>query len=199
MSERDIKRRIPLDKEFISDKGINDLIYCIIQRDSIWNPNIEKDRFLLERGINYSRYAKELGIDRRVISKGIQYLCDREYIIKRLDRNILSSSSKSYILISLETLNTLLNTQKRNIIKVYTYLFQQYKYNKEKGREFVFSNRSLLKKLGYNTTQSCNYKKIEDIIKTLESLGLIEYREGVELLNNRVKRLTKVVRTGKKW
>lgn len=171
------KRRVPADKEFMENKGVYDLLYGLIQIESNWNDQ-ELHRFIYKNKIKKSKWAKLCGVSRPTLNKVIDNLVNNGYLIDCGVYYQIPDKGEYYQLIPIETLKFLVNTSSNNTIKVFVILASLYKAY---GNDAYFTQRSLLKTIGYSATYGANHKLIKNILTNLENNGFIKtYEEDLD-------------------
>ena len=74
------------------------------------------------------------------------------------------------------TIQFLLDTATENVIKVYIYLGQRYKYGQSKGVDFVFSLEDIAAHIGIKLNNNQReYVMLNNVLDCLQNNGLINY------------------------
>lgn len=178
------KRRIPVDSKFIGDKKVSDLVYGKFQTESSFNRKGES-RIMDNIKLNKSKWAKELGISRPTLDTKIKYLKKVKLVVDKGEYFEIPEFGRRYFLIPEATLRFLVNTGNSDVIKIYAHLGALWNYNKEVS----FTQRQLLRVLGYAENKDSNHKKIEDILCSLVNNGLIKFTTR-QIGQNKVRFLT---------
>lgn len=193
------KRRIPMEEKFMKgDKNIskskpNDVLYGYLQMISYLDG--DGRRFVYKKDYAPSKVEEYFGCDidgkprfpkknvQRAFRVLVQYGYVRETKVVGLKGNYVKAYELPYDVnelfqyIDLETLRFLLNFSNTNVIKVY--IFFKYKYFCF-GDKFVFTKKMLLEEcfgLSSTTKHKSNMDKLNDILKGLRILGLIDWCE----------------------
>ena len=104
-------------------------------------------------------------------------LVEYGYLIEEDDKFILPNQEDIFLMIPLETLQFLLDTLAEQVIKIYVYLGQRYKYKESQnnGEKYVFTKDEIGKALGGSVRQNPRYYAIiGNALTCLELLGLIK-------------------------
>lgn len=100
-----------------------------------------------------------------------------------------------YVNIPFDTLEFLMNFTNGNVIKVYAFLLNAYKWKYKMGSQYVFTLKELCEEIGY-AYHSDNIRKITHILEGLKDLSMIDYVEYNQLSSTgqpyAQKKLTKV-------
>ena len=108
----------------------------------------------------------------------LNYLIDRGYIIDKGEYYVLPDQIEPQFLgIPLDTLKFLIDTLKEDVIKVYIYLGQRYKYAKQEGRLYSFSRKEVLEHLGRSPDSTDSSTFINNVLDCLVNNGLIRIVE----------------------
>ena len=193
MSAKNMTRDFPMQKEFLGDKKMNDIIYGFLQTNSYLTNNRRrycwKSEVTAGKIIEYFKSQEaESPIAERTIRNlfklftSINLLEEGEYEGKKV--YYLPDFSSNYVIIKTETLRFLVNTANTNVIKVYAQLKKMWECHKkyQHKEKYRFSKADLLTAIGYKTTTSYseNCKMIEDILECLQNNELIAiHKEGI--------------------
>ena len=176
------KRQILRGDDFMNNKNICDLTYAKLQIESNWN-NGEDHRYIYKNKINYSEWARQLGISRQTLKKRIDYLKKAGFIKEQKEVYLLEKRIDKVIYIPEETLRTLTNCMKKDTIKVYAYLGGWFKWKKKnKQGKYNFTRYSLIQEIGLKKGKT-TLDKINDILLVLNKLGLIKTIEKDIIIN----------------
>lgn len=158
---------------FLNDKKVDGELYALLQEYSI--------------GENHETvvYKSDLPIQKEICARlGIKspktyrvhrdYLIENGYLIDDGDKYILPRMEDIYFMIPLKTLQYLNDTIKEQVIKIYIYLGQRWKYKKN----YIFTIEELGKHIGISTRgHSRPSQTINNALDVLVKLGLIEFEE----------------------
>lgn len=164
-------RRFSLEDNFMKIKTLNDLIYGKLQSLSYLNQ--EKERFVYIKDFNQSKIAQELGIPIRTFKNNFKILQATNFVTKgttidlegKLARcyYLPENRNEKYKLIPVITLDYLLTTNTKNVIKIYLYLLDKYDW---KTQDYIFTKKELLEAIGYEYRTE-NLKIIDYILNDL--------------------------------
>lgn len=177
--EYQIQKRFPantvLDEvTFLNDKKVDGEFYALYQEYSM--PVEENGEYIT--AVN----KKDLPTQAVICSKlGIKsaktyrshrdYLVNSGYIIDEPGRYILPNKESIFLMIPLRTLQFLNDTIKEQVIKVYIYLGQRWKFKKD----YVFTVKEVGQHIGVKVdNDSRAYTLINNALLCLESIGLIK-------------------------
>ena len=91
-----------------------------------------------------------------------------------VDVYILSQDFSIFQPIPLQTLSFLINVSNSNVIKVYAYLLNKYKWKQKENQWYSFTIKELLSAIGYSYKND-NVKMMTDILEMLKAIKLIDY------------------------
>ena len=196
-----VQKRFPADTSlktntttFLSDKKIDGELYAYLQ--SISRPVEVEDR--VETRVYFCEMPKQADIMSKLSIKSyktfkshLQYLIDKGYVIEGSEFYILDNKEDIFLMIPLSTLQFLLDVVQDNIIKIYIYLGQKYKYAMTLGTQYEFTLQELADHLGMKTNgNGRTYEILKNALSALHDFGLIDW---VEFYDGRApkKKLTK--------
>ena len=193
MSTKNLTRDFPMQKEFLGDKKMNDIIYGFLQTNSYLTPT--KKRYCWRSEVTAGKiieYFKEQETESPIAERTIRNLLKLFAKINLLEEGeyegkkvyYLPDITTNYVIIKTETLRFLVNTANTNVIKVYAQLKKMWECHKkyQHKEKYRFSKADLLTAIGYTTIKSYseNFKMIEDILQCLQNNELIEiHKEGI--------------------
>lgn len=176
-------RQIPKKESIVSNKNYCDLVYSWFQCESVRLDESEERQVAFGQ-VNYSAMSKVLGMDRRVVSKYVNKLCEmgllekddfhNVYVVKTLDKD-------SAALVPYVTLREIQNTLHRNSVSIYVHLLNE--WFKHGMKEFTITYNELKAFIGIATTTSANNIVVKDILKVL---GLLHLVTSVEIDENKM-------------
>ena len=210
MDNEEQKRRIPLDKKFMTKK-INDILYGYLQVKSTLNTETNI-RYIKKDDVNFTEIEEDLKhtFKRRTLVNHLSNLINYGFIGESEMIDTYGEPMKVYTfpyntdsiykLIPIETLKCLVDTASSNTVCMYVYLLDKWE---QKGGEYVFTEGELIKNcLGITSpTHSRDYARANDVLTCLVSNGLVEYKNVYFKKNGTTttgKRLLKVSATYKK-
>lgn len=171
------RRIIPTNNVVIEDKNFSLETFLKFQVESRKSSG-EEHRYIYEHSINYTQWAKDLGISKATLRKYINYLLEVSAIQKCIDSEgenffKIKNSFQKYVLFEEGFIRKLLDLKCKNLIKVYIIY---YKFSRA-YEVCELKRESVLDYLGFSNYNN-NYEMIKKINDKLVELGLIEiYKE----------------------
>ena len=175
------KRRMPTGDGIMNDKMFNDLIYAYLQSVSYRNPSKE-DRYVWKKDFNKTEISKKLNIGYKTFCRNIKYMLDNNFIIEKEDRYELPKVSQWNAYMPINTLNCLINTNNKKLIKVYSYLYQLKNTMKSKA---YFTKGNLLIRMGYKINNKNGEIEPSKQPKDWDCINMI-----LDILENDIKLIT---------
>lgn len=169
---------------FLNNNKLDGLMYAYFQSLSMpyqIDENVYETR--VDKSIipSQAEAAKKIRIaSAKTWRKHLQDLIDSGYIIEKEDYYVLPQVEDVFFLIPLNTLKFMVDTLKDDVIKVYIYLGQRYKYAQSENRLYSFTQKEIRVALGKSDTES-NREFIKHALNCLINNGLIRvsaYHEG---------------------
>lgn len=131
MSTKNMTRDFPMQKEFLGDKKMNDIIYGFLQTNSYLTP--DKKRYCWKSEVTAGKiieYFKAQETESPIAERTIRNLFKLFMTINLLEEGeyenkkvyYLPDITANYVIIKTETLRFLVNTANTNVIKVYAQL-----------------------------------------------------------------------------
>lgn len=119
--------------------------------------------------------CKKIGIKSpKTYRTHLKYLIDQGYIIDNETEYYLPKKEDIYLLIPLETLQFLLDTLNEQVIKIYVYLGQRYKFKPN----YTFTLKEIAQHIGLKIEHNPRaYEIINNCLTCLKNNGLIDYAE----------------------
>lgn len=178
-----VNKRMPADttlKEltFLNDKKIDGELYALLQSYSV--PNEQKQTIVNKKDLpSVATMNSKLGIkSRTTFYSHLKYLKDRNFIVEKENFYYLPNQEEIYFMLPLDTLKFLNDTSREQVIKVYLYLGQRWKY---KSNDYIFTIEEIAKHIGIKLDgNSRNYEIINNALVHLKNNGLIDYTEFYE-------------------
>ncbi|VYT63147.1 hypothetical protein [Clostridium paraputrificum] len=166
-------RVIPTSDEVIKRKGFNIELYLKIQIESNRN-DIDIHRYIRKDAINYTKWAKDLGVSRDKIRKDMKELIDLGFIKEYSSTDDIvyykiRGKYDKYVLFEEKFIKALVDLKVKNLIKIYLIY---YKYTQVYGTCYLVQ-KDILNSIGYNDN-GINREMLRNINKILVSLGLIK-------------------------
>lgn len=183
-------RIIPLTDEFMKDKKIYANMWAFLQTISYLSK--DKQRFVYKTHFTMKEMHETIATEEKgklnpslSTVKNVWKLFKEIGLVKEgkiedlsgnaVDVYILSQDFEIFQPIPLQTLSFLINVSNSNVIKVYAYLLNKYKW-KQKGKEwYSFTIKELLSAIGYSYKNE-NVKMMTDILEMLKAIQLIDYQ-----------------------
>ena len=151
-------------------------MYGYLQVNSSWDGIKGSSRYVMKKDINFSKMGEALGITRQTASKKFKDLVAMGLIEQSGDTYYLKTlDAADAKLLPNDTVRILTNALSQNSISIYCYLFNRYFANNNKPFTFLYSH--LKKHCGLSVSTRSNDYIIQDILKVLEQLGLIELQK----------------------
>ena len=186
MDNEEQKRRIPLDKKFMTKK-INDILYGYLQVKSTLNTETNI-RYIKKDDVNFTEIEEDLKytFKRRTLVNHLSNLINYGFIGESEMIDTYGESMKVYTfpyntdsiykLIPIETLRYLVDTANPSVIAIYVYLLNKWEW---KGNKYIFTEAELIKNcLGVtSTSNSRDYIRVNNVLTCLVNNGLIEYKK----------------------
>lgn len=179
--ENQIQKRFPantvLDEvTFLNDKKVDGELYALYQEYS--RPVEEDGEYITivnKKDLpTQTVICAKLGIkSAKTYRSHRDYLVDSGYVIDDAEqgRYILPNKESIFLMIPLRTLQFLNDTIKEQVIKVYIYLGQRWKFKKD----YVFTVKEVGQHIGVKVdNDSRAYTLINNVLLCLESIGLIK-------------------------
>lgn len=184
MSNKILEKRFPatvtLDfTTFLNDKKVDGELYALFQEYSYAD---DQKRTIVNRKSlpTQVQMCEKLGIKSpKTLREHRNYLIKQGFIVEEEDHYVLPNAEEIFIKIPLETLQFLNDTLKEQVIKIYIYLSQRWKY---KGTEFYFTKEDIANHIGLDVNNRRTYTIIENVLQCLSLLGLLTY-ESVYQIN----------------
>lgn len=172
-----IQKRFPANttleySTFLNNKKIDAELYAFLQ--SLSYPN--------EQGMTVV-YKKDLPTQKEICSiikvkspktyrSHLDYLIEQEYVIDKSEMFILPNKEDIFLMIPLDTLRFLKDTLQEQVIKIYIYLGQRYKFKPN----YEFTAAELASHVGIKLEGNARgYEVIDNALLCLQKLGLIDY------------------------
>ena len=186
MDNEEQKRRIPLDKKFMTKK-INDILYGYLQVKSTLNTETNM-RYIKKDDVNFTEIEEDLKytFKRRTLANHLSNLINCGFIGESEMIDTYGESMKVYTfpynvdsiykLIPIETLRYLVDTANPSVVSIYVYLLNKWEW---KGNKYIFTEAELIKNcLGVtSTSNSRDYIRVNNVLTCLVNNGLIEYKK----------------------
>lgn len=172
---------------FLNDKKINGELYALLMAHS--TPDETKRTVVNKKDLpRQVDICSQIGLgSRSTLAAHLKYLIERGYVVEEGDKYYLPNQEEIYFMLPLTTLKFLNDTLKEQVIKIYLYLGQRWKYKKN---EYVFTIDEIATHIGIKLgNHARNYEIINNALICLKNNELIDYVEFYENEKPR-KRLT---------
>lgn len=180
---------VTMDKPtFLNDTEVDALLYAYFQSlsmpvciDEVYKKyETRVDKALIP---TQKKAAEKIRVkSTKTYKKHLDQLIDKGYIVDKGEYYVLPDQIENQFLgIPLETVKFLVDTVKEDVIKVYIYLGQRFKFAKQEHRLYSFTRREVLEHLGRNPDSKESGVYINNVLDCLINNGLIrivEYSNG---------------------
>ena len=189
------QRRISTDEDFMK-YSTDDLLYGAMYYLSTYHKTYQK-LYLTKK--NYTKSRKELyaicGLNAQSLNNHLNKLIDNGLIEKDVmkvgeeDVEVYTfpyNKNGKYELIENEMLWYVVSTRNKQAVRVYVYLLSKYLWKQKTGDEFIFTNKDILKALGYSPDYTLASSIVSNILESFQREGVINYEEEYEehIMNN---------------
>lgn len=177
-----VKKRFPADTSlerdtFLNNKKIDGELYGLLKSYSF--PNQKKETIVAKKDLpTQAVMCQMLGIQSpKTFRAHLNYLLDKGYIEDMGEEYLMPNKEGIFFDIPLETLKFLNDCVKEQIIKVYIYLGQRWKYKPG----YTFTLEEIAEHIGINLGNNTrNYEMINNALLCLSNNGLLEYVDYFE-------------------
>lgn len=177
-------KRMPADtqlkqKTFLNDKKIDGELYAFLQSYSY--PNENKETIVNKKNLPIqSDICKMIGIKScTTLRTHLRYLIEKGYVVENKNEYILPNQEEIFFMIPLDTLKFLNDALKEQVVKIYLYLGQRWKY---KQNNYIFTIEEIAQHIGIKLNgNSRNYEIINNALICLcnnELINYIDFYEG---------------------
>ena len=172
-----IEKRFPADcalenLTFLNDKRVNGELYALLQGLSYATE--DGTTVVYKKSVpKQAEICAKLGIKSpKTLRVHWNYLVENGYLIEKEGYYVLPDKESIFLMIPLDTLQFLNDTLREQVIKIYVYLGQRWKY--KKGYEFTVAE--LAAHVGMKLEgNKRGYEIIDNALDCLQLLGLIRY------------------------
>lgn len=187
-------RQLPNKSVIIKEKSYCDLLYAWLQCNS---ERSDKGRMIPKVKIKWQSIEKEFTridsegkvykeMSRKTIAKYFEHLKEKGLIhLGEEDRGedsnyyyLTTLAREDANLIEYHTLMKLTNVLQRNSLNIYSYLINQYYYNRQ--QPYIITIRQIKDFIGIATSTTSNNMIVDDTLDILRRLQLIDYRMKYE-------------------
>lgn len=183
-----IEKHFPADTSmemltFLNNKNIDGRLYAYLQSKSMpvkisdyYETRVDK----FELGTQ-GEFCEAIQIKSpKTLRKHLNTLIETGYLRNEKDYYVLIQKEDIFFKMPLDTLRFIQNTIKEDVIKIYIYLGQRYKFAASQGTKYSFSIKEIVEHLGLSLNDK-NRNFVKDGLDALMNNGLIKfvsYREG---------------------
>lgn len=182
-------RRLSLEQDFMNYK-VDDLLYGAMAHLATYHP-IEKKLYLTVAAYrkNVKNFASLLDCDTRTVKRHLDALIKDGLIVQekvKVNNKIYDAFvfiydyNSIYQLVDNDLLWYIVSTRNKQGVKIYNQLLDWYLWKQKEGEEgYVFTNRDLMRALGYSTDtpNSLVSEMISNILESFSREGVIKYAD----------------------
>lgn len=191
----DYQRRFSLEDDFMN-YSTDDLLYGIMQYLATYHPAWGKLYLTKKNFVKNKKLIRDVcGVSQQTLNNHMKKLIEKGLIQEDM---VLMGDDKveydcyifpynrdeNYQLINNEMLWYIVSTRSKQAVRVYIQLLNWYKWKRENNDTFVFTNRDIMKKLGYSTDcKNPNASSVvSNILESFKREGVIDYCEFAEMV-----------------
>ena len=182
-----IEKHFPADTSmevstFLNNKNIDGRLYAYLQSKSmpvLINKNGNKqyetrvDKFDIG---SQQKLCDAIGIkSTKTLRKYLKILIDTGYVEDIGEYYLLPKKQEIFFKIPLQTLRFIQNTIQEDVIKIYIYLGQRYKFAQMNGLKYSFTFKEITEHLGLSLTSENSRIFVKDGLDALMNNGLIKF------------------------
>lgn len=183
-----IEKHFPADTSmemltFLNNKNIDGRLYAYLQSKSMpvkisdyYETRVDK----FELGTQ-GEFCEAIQIKSpKTLRKHLNTLIETGYLRNEKDYYVLIQKEDIFFKMPLDTLRFIQNTIKEDVIKIYIYLGQRYKFAASQGIKYSFSIKEIVEHLGLSLNDK-NRNFVKDGLDALmnnELIKFVSYREG---------------------
>lgn len=184
------QRRFSLEDDFMN-YGIDDLLFGSMYYLATFHPGVNK-LYLTKKNYAKNRknfYNLEDGGNAKTLKRHLDKLIEKGLVaeedIKVNGENYPSyvfpyNYDKKYQLIDAEMLWYIVSTRNRQSVKIYIQLLNWYLWKSKEEECFIFTNKDIMKALGYSTDNKIASSVVSNVLESLAREGVIKYEEYYE-------------------
>ena len=183
-----IEKHFPADTSmemltFLNNKNIDGRLYAYLQSKSMpvkisdyYETRVDK----FELGTQ-GEFCEAIQIKSpKTLRKHLNTLIETGYLRNEKDYYVLTQKEDIFFKMPLDTLRFIQNTIKEDVIKIYIYVGQRYKFAASQGTKYSFSIKEIVEHLGLSLNDK-NRNFVKDGLDALmnnELIKFVSYREG---------------------
>lgn len=184
------KRRLSLEDKFMN-YGIDDLLFGSMYYLTTFHPGVGK-LYLTKKNYAKNRknfYNLEDGGNAKTLKRHLDKLIEKGLIAEE-DIKVNGETYPSYIfpykydekyqLVEAEMLWYVVSTRNRQAVKIYIQLLNWYLWKQETNEQFVFTNKDIMKVLGYSPDNKLASSTVSNVLESFAREGVIKYENYYE-------------------
>lgn len=189
-TEKTLKRRMSLEDNFMN-YGIDDLLFGSMYYLATFHP-IAKKLYLTKKNYTKNRkmfYNLEDNGNAKTLKRHLDKLIEKGLVVE--EELVINGEKypsyvfpynydKKYQLIEKDMLWYIISTRNRQAVKIYTQLLNWYLWKKESDEFFIFTNKDIMKILGYSADNKMASSMVSNILESLSREGVIRYENYFE-------------------
>lgn len=190
LEEKVRKRRLSLEDNFMN-YGIDDLLFGSMYYLATFHPGVGK-LYLTKKNYAKNRknfYNLEDGGNAKTLKRHLDKLIEKGLVAEE-DIKVNGESYPSYVfpynykekyqLVEAEMLWYIISTRNRQAVKIYIQLLNWYLWKEKTDEQFVFTNKDIMKVLGYSTDNKVASSMVSNVLESLSREGVIKYENYFE-------------------
>lgn len=192
MYETNYTRRMSLEDDFMNYSS-DDLLFGALQYLATYHPEMNL-LYLTKK--NITKNKKELynlcGLNAQSLKRHLEKL-EQKGLIKT--KMIYMGANKTeyecyifpydkdgkYQIVNNEMLWYIVSTRNQQAVRIYTMLLDWYDWKSHENEDFIFTNKDILKKLGYSTDNKLASSMVSNILESFKREGVIDYEAYYEV------------------
>ena len=190
LEEKVRKRRLSLEDNFMN-YGIDDLLFGSMYYLATFHPEVGK-LYLTKKNYAKNRknfYNLEDGGNAKTLKRHLDKLIEKGLVAEE-DIKVNGENYPSYVfpykynekyqLVETEMLWYIISTRNRQAVKIYIQLLNWYLWKEKTDEQFVFTNKDIMKVLGYSTDNKVASSMVSNVLESLSREGVIKYENYFE-------------------
>lgn len=190
LEEKVRKRRLSLEDNFMN-YGIDDLLFGSMYYLATFHPEVRK-LYLTKKNYAKNRknfYNLEDGGNAKTLKRHLDKLIEKGLVAEE-DIKVNGENYPSYVfpyetdtkyqLVEAEMLWYIISTRNRQAVKIYIQLLNWYLWKEKTDEHFVFTNKDIMKILGYSPDNKVASSMVSNVLESLSREGVIRYENYFE-------------------
>ena len=190
LEEKVRKRRLSLEDNFMN-YGIDDLLFGSMYYLATFHPEVRK-LYLTKKNYAKNRknfYNLEDGGNAKTLKRHLDKLIEKGLVAEE-DIKVNGENYPSYVfpyetdtkyqLVEAEMLWYIISTRNRQAVKIYIQLLNWYLWKEKTDERFVFTNKDIMKVLGYSPDNKVASSMVSNVLESLSREGVIRYENYFE-------------------